>query len=376
MRIVHVRFFALLALATPCSCLAAIQDEDIAKFNKDYAEIRELISTGQLRKATKGALAATPLAEIVFNSDPENLANYYYLVAQLQASQPWSGTALETLPIAESAVEMTSNLYGNNSDEALRAHGFLIRILSYATTRTSAPKEHQRLSSFLNDQKKEALRNVRKVETAGAADLYLSLSGSARTVSKAKKYSDAASQIFASIYGAKSKEALQTRVASAKFLSRKRQISELSSILDSIEQEENLLLLKAGIHQKLAVLHVLSGKEETSMRHNIAANEAFELLGQVKAIVASEYLPIVKANPKYPRKAQTRGIEGYVILEYQVDQSGRAIDPKVIEAKPRGTFDKAAIEAAKLYRYLPEIKDGQPVAVSGVKTRITFKMAD
>ena len=29
-----------------------------------------------------------------------------------------------------------------------------------------------------------------------------------------------------------------------------------------------------------------------------------------------EYLPIVKVNPQYPRRAQTRGIEGYVLLEY------------------------------------------------------------
>ena len=29
-----------------------------------------------------------------------------------------------------------------------------------------------------------------------------------------------------------------------------------------------------------------------------------------------EYLPIVKVNPQYPRRALTRGIEGYVILEY------------------------------------------------------------
>ena len=85
---------------------------DIAKFNEDYAEIQELISNGQLREASEGALAAVPLAEVVFDSDLENLANYYYLVAQLQAAQPWSGNMLEVLPIAEKAVAIASNLYG------------------------------------------------------------------------------------------------------------------------------------------------------------------------------------------------------------------------------------------------------------------------
>ena len=50
-----------------------------------------------------------PLAEVVFDSDLENLANYYYLVAQLQAAQPWSGNMLEVLPIAEKSVAMAED---------------------------------------------------------------------------------------------------------------------------------------------------------------------------------------------------------------------------------------------------------------------------
>ena len=37
-----------------------------------------------------------------------------------------------------------------------------------------------------------------------------------------------------------------------------------------------------------------------------------------------EYLPIVKVNPQYPRRAQTRGIEGYVIVEYWVEDRSRS----------------------------------------------------
>ncbi len=376
MRILQRTIIALLMLVTSYGGLAAMASGDIAKFNEDYAEIQELISNGQLREASEGALAAVPLAEVVFDSDLENLANYYYLVAQLQAAQPWSGNMLEVLPIAEKAVAIASNLYGSNSEKALRARGFTIRILSYAVTRTSAPKERQRLLSLLGDQEKDALEEIRKVETAAAADLYLSLSVSARTIRNAKKYSDAASQIFASIFGAKSKEAIQTRVAGTRFLSRNKQIEELLSILDSIGQEPNVLLLKAGIHQKLAVLYLKGGDEDASMQHNIAASEAFDFLGQAKAVIASEYLPVLKPNPKYPRRAQKRGIEGYVLLEYVVDKTGRVVNPRVIKAKPPGTFNKAAIEATRLYRYLPAIKEGRPIAVSGVKTRITFEMAD
>ena len=89
-----------------------------------------------------------------------------------------------------------------------------------------------------------------------------------------------------------------------------------------------------------------------------------------------EYLPIVKVNPQYPRRAQTRGIEGYVIVEYWVTKTGAVRDPVVIDAKPPGIFNRAAINAALKYKYKPKVINGEPVDVPGVKTRITFEMAD
>ena len=89
-----------------------------------------------------------------------------------------------------------------------------------------------------------------------------------------------------------------------------------------------------------------------------------------------EYLPIVKVNPQYPRRAQTRGIEGYVLLEYIVTKTGAVRDPVVIEAKPPGIFNRAAINAALKYKYKPKVVNGEPIDVAGVKTRITFEMVD
>ena len=87
-----------------------------------------------------------------------------------------------------------------------------------------------------------------------------------------------------------------------------------------------------------------------------------------------EYLPIVKVAPQYPRRALNRGIEGYVILEYTVTKSGTVKDPVVIESKPKGTFDKAAIKSALRYKYKPRVIDGKAIEVHGVKTKITFEL--
>ena len=89
-----------------------------------------------------------------------------------------------------------------------------------------------------------------------------------------------------------------------------------------------------------------------------------------------EYLPIVKVNPQYPRRAQTRGIEGYVILEYIVTKTGAVRDPVVIDAKPPGIFNRAAVSAALKYKYKPKVVNGEAIDVAGVKTRITFELAE
>ena len=89
-----------------------------------------------------------------------------------------------------------------------------------------------------------------------------------------------------------------------------------------------------------------------------------------------EYLPIVKVNPVYPRRAQTRGIEGYVLLEFIVTKTGAVTNPVVIEAKPPGIFDRAATNAALKFKYKPKVVNGEPIDVAGVRNLIKFELAD
>ena len=89
-----------------------------------------------------------------------------------------------------------------------------------------------------------------------------------------------------------------------------------------------------------------------------------------------EYLPIVKVAPQYPRRALSRGIEGYVIVEYTVTKQGTVKDPKVVEGKPEGVFNNAAIKSALRYKYKPRVVNGEPIEVSGVRTKITFELEE
>ena len=87
-----------------------------------------------------------------------------------------------------------------------------------------------------------------------------------------------------------------------------------------------------------------------------------------------EMMPIVKVAPTYPRRAQQRGIEGYVVVEFTVTELGTVADPVVIEAEPPGMFDSAAVDAVLRFKYRPQMSEGKAVAVTGVRNIVRFEM--
>ena len=88
------------------------------------------------------------------------------------------------------------------------------------------------------------------------------------------------------------------------------------------------------------------------------------------------FIPLFVTQPLYPRGAQTRGKEGYAIIELTVSKEGLALNPAVIEEKPKGQgFGKSALKAAGSLRYVPRFIDGAPVEVPGVLYKYNFNMA-
>jgi TonB family protein len=57
--------------------------------------------------------------------------------------------------------------------------------------------------------------------------------------------------------------------------------------------------------------------------------------------------------PIYPQQALRDKVEGFVIVEFNVEADGQVTDPKVIEASPEGVFDDSAVEAIKYSKFEP-----------------------
>ena len=63
--------------------------------------------------------------------------------------------------------------------------------------------------------------------------------------------------------------------------------------------------------------------------------------------------PLSRVPPSYPRRAQRRGLEGYVELEFMVrpDGSVERSSIRVLEARPRRVFEEAAEQAVGEWRF-------------------------
>jgi len=112
-----------------------------------------------------------------------------------------------------------------------------------------------------------------------------------------------------------------------------------------------------------------SGLAVSMSTPNLSSN--VEMGGIGFGVSDGEYLPIVKVAPVYPARAASRGLEGYVIVEFTVTRTGTTKDISVVESTS-SLFERAAVDAAAKFKYKPRVIDGEPVEVPGVRNKITF----
>jgi len=90
----------------------------------------------------------------------------------------------------------------------------------------------------------------------------------------------------------------------------------------------------------------------------------------------TEATPVLRVPPVYPTRAQERGIEGWVVVEFTITPTGAVRDPIVLDSEPSSIFNRAAIRTIRKWKYKPKIVDGTPVEQPGIQQKITFELQD
>jgi protein TonB len=81
----------------------------------------------------------------------------------------------------------------------------------------------------------------------------------------------------------------------------------------------------------------------------------------VAGVESRDLVPLATPGPDYPAPALRGQVEGWVEVEYTVDERGTTRDIVVVDAAPRGVFDEAAASAVAGWRYLPRVVNGRAV---------------
>ena len=90
--------------------------------------------------------------------------------------------------------------------------------------------------------------------------------------------------------------------------------------------------------------------------------------------ISTNVIPLVRIPPRYPRRAANRGIEGWVKIEFTITGQGTVKDAVVVKAQPGNTFNRAALQAIKRWKFKAKVIDGETFEQRAVQV-LQFKLS-
>jgi protein TonB len=87
-----------------------------------------------------------------------------------------------------------------------------------------------------------------------------------------------------------------------------------------------------------------------------------------------DVMPLVRINPDYPPRAESRGVQGWVLVQFTITSAGTVKSAVALDADPKGYFEDAAVAAVSRWKYNPKIEAGVPVERRGIRVKLTFKL--
>lgn len=88
--------------------------------------------------------------------------------------------------------------------------------------------------------------------------------------------------------------------------------------------------------------------------------------------VDGEAMPLLRVQPEFPEKALARGIEGRVLVEFDVTEAGTVENARIVAFEPSPVFNEAALRAVRQWRYNPKVVNGRTVRQTGMRIAIPF----
>jgi protein TonB len=89
--------------------------------------------------------------------------------------------------------------------------------------------------------------------------------------------------------------------------------------------------------------------------------------------VVSGVVPLFRVPPKYPARAASRHIEGWVKVEFTIQTDGSVDNAVVVGSEPEDIFNDAALTAISKWKFKEKMVNGVAVPQRAVQ-RLQFKL--
>lgn len=357
--VVFVLFFSLFSFAQDDSLSI---NENIKLFN-EAQECYRKAATHHRVEAMDCAKRSLEIGQLLFEPDSLNIAvlTYNYGLAvetafsgsgQYDGKLPEAGTTNNSTQIFQNALALYEGVYGEDSPELI---DLLITL-----------KKYSRALDISEDSLGD--KSVNHAETLLAVNLWLVKDWSHSTnYNKAIRYARSAYEIFSREVGTESSGAT---LASFQIGRIKMGLGGYKSSIPYLLQATKNPSVSSFAHAFLVEAFDRTSQPDKATLH------AQKLGERSSGVRGDDYMPLFVRSPDYPLRALERRKEGYVVVELTISKEGLATSPVMIEEEPKGYgFGKAALKAAHTLRYVPRFINGEPVKVSGVLYKYSFKMA-
>ena len=350
---------ARLAFLAGCLCagslVASAASED--DFNAAYESYRAAVAEGNHAEAAEHAARATQLGEARFPDDARRIAmlvyNHGFALSQ-------TNRRAEAYEVLELALRRLRGAYGRDSKEVMhvevalasaalptKARNHLKKAVKIARLHGAEDSEFIANANLMVGMRLRDRHGVKLLEEAAAAFERLdNADGLALAnlwigkIRMARGWGDPVDNLEAALAQARRGEFEQPNQPSIALLAQ-------VALVEAFETQ---------------------GRRDAATVHCVAVGRSVPWTGK------ADYEPLYRALPVYPTSEWKRGREGWVNMEFTVDENGLVRDPIVVESEGGPGFEVSALEAMRGFRYAPRFVDGNAVAVAGVRNRIKFEI--
>jgi protein TonB len=86
--------------------------------------------------------------------------------------------------------------------------------------------------------------------------------------------------------------------------------------------------------------------------------------------------PTVRIPPAYPENCAVKGVEGVVVVEFDVTPDGAVASPRIISSS-NSCFDRTVLRSIVNWKYSPQFDDdGRPILRRNVRETLVFELSE